>query len=310
LIAEAEALAARAAERETPSRVKELQGRWQSHAKAIALAQRDERTLWERFRAACNAVFDARAGSRKEGEERRQAQRRTLEALCTQLEQLAQSNSADEAQVRSAQRDLQEQWRAAVSDSGPAPAGLDARFKSARASVDELLRGRARASEAAVWQALLAKVWLCEELDVLASLAADPDPAAVDSVRQRWAALAPLSAEWERKVLERRDAALQAMADAYDREDHLAKIEDCAATRRDALLELELMLGIDSPADLQPQRLAVQVKHLRDRFKRTASGGAGSAEQVLIAWCSLPGATETRDRARVERIVGSVGRPR
>lgn len=310
LITEAEALAARAAERETPSRVKELQGRWQSHAKAIVLAQRDERSLWERFRTACNAVFDARTGSRKEGEERRQTQRRTLEALCTQLEQLAQSAAADEAQVRSAQRELQEQWRQAISESGPVPAGIEARFKAARASVDELLRGRARASEAAVWQALLAKVRLCEELDVLASAEAEPHPAAVESVQQRWAALAPLSPDWERKVLERRDSALQAMADAYDREDHRAKIDDRAATRRDALLELELMLGIDSPADLQPQRLAVQVKHLRDRFKRTASGTADSAEQVLLAWCALPGVAEARDYARCERIIGSLGRRR
>ena len=42
--------------------------------------------------------------------------------------------------------------------------------------------------------------------------------------------------------------------------DHVERIKDSVAARRDALLELELMLGIESPADLQPQRLAVQVK--------------------------------------------------
>ena len=66
LIAEAEALVAKAMERDAPSRVKEMQARWQAHSKSIVLAQRDERTLWERFRTACNAVFDARRGSRKE----------------------------------------------------------------------------------------------------------------------------------------------------------------------------------------------------------------------------------------------------
>jgi len=76
------------------------------------------------------------------------------------------------------------------------------------------------------------------------------------------------------------------------------------------LLELELMLGIDSPSDLQPQRLAVQVKHLRDRFKRTTSGGADSAEQVLLAWCTLPGTADARDHARCDRIVGNLSRRR
>jgi Domain of Unknown Function (DUF349) len=310
LIAEAEALVPKAAERDTPSRVKELQARWQAHAKSIVLAQRDERSLWERFRTACNAVFDARTGSRKETEERKHGQRRAFESLCEQLEQLCRSNDADEAQVRRAQRELQEQWRNASAENGAAPAALDARFRKARTNVEELLRGRTRASEAAVWQALLAKVWLCEELDVLALAEGDPDPATVESAQQRWAALPPLSAEWEQKLLERRDAALRGLADADARDDHIAMIEDSAANRRDALLELELTLGMESPADLQPQRLAVQVKHLRDRFKRTASGGAGSAEQVLLEWCALSGVTDARDRQRCERIVASLGRRR
>ncbi len=218
LISEAEALIPKAAERDAPSRVKELQARWQAHAKSIVLAQRDERSLWERFRTACNAVFDARTGSRKESEERKHGQRRTFESLCEQVEQLSRSNEADEAQVRRAQRELQEQWRTASAEHGAAPAALDARFRKARTSVEELLRGRTRASEAAVWQALLTKVWLCEELDALALAEGDPDPATVESVQQRWAALPPLTAEWEQKMLERRDAALRALADADVRE--------------------------------------------------------------------------------------------
>ncbi len=210
----------------------------------------------------------------------------------------------------SAQRELQDQWRNAAKEGGAAPAALEARFKSARASVEELLHGRARASEAAQWQALLAKVWLCEELDALV-LAGEPTAsAAVASVQQRWAALPPLSAQWEQKVLERRDAAVRSLADAEARDDQVAKIDNCAAARRDALLELELMLGKESPADLQAQRLAVQVKHLRERFKRTASSGAGSAEHVLLEWCTLPGVAEMRDRQRCERIIASLGRRR
>jgi hypothetical protein len=309
LIAEAEALAAKATERDTPSHVKELQARWQVNAKAIVLQQRDERTLWERFRGACNAVFDARTGSRKAEDERRHAQRRTFEALCEQLEQLARSTDADEAQVQRAQRELQEQWRKATTESGPAPAALEARFKTARTNVEEMLRGRARASEAAVWQTLLAKEKLCEELDAIALKEGDADQAVAESVRERWSALPPLASDWEQKMLGRRDAALRALTDADARFDHVERIEDCAAARRDALLELELMLGIESPADLQPQRLAVQVKQLRDRFKRTASGTADGAA-LLLSWCTLPGVAEPRDLQRCERIVASLQRRR
>lgn len=311
LITEAQALAAKAAERDTPARVKELQARWQAHARSIVLAQRDERTLWDRFRAACNAVFDARTGSRKEADERRHTQRRALESLCEQTEQLAQSGDTDEAGVRARLRELQEQWRKAIAESGPA-AALEARFRTARTSVEDVLRGRSRASEAAVWQALFAKERLCEELDalVIAEADADADPTAVEALEQRWSALPPLAADWERKLLKRRDTALGARVAAYGREDHADDIRKCAAARRDALLELELMLGMDSPADLQKERLAVQVKHLRDRFKRTAADSAGGAVEVLLHWCGLPGIAEARDRQRCERIVAAIQRRR
>jgi hypothetical protein len=313
LIVEAEALGARAAERDTPSRVKELQARWQTHAKSIVLAQRDERTLWERFRTACNAVFDARTGSRKEADERRNVQRQALEALCEQLEQLAQAADADEAKVRGALRELQEQWRKAITEGGPAAAAIEARFKKARTGVEDLLRGRTRASETAVWQTLFAKEQLCEELDAYALGDAVADPTIGESVQQRWSALPPLAADWEQKLLKRRDttvAALAPLADAYAREDHADDIRKSAAARRDALLELELMLGMESPADLQKERLAVQVKHLRDRFKRTASDGTGSAVEVLLHWCALPGIAEAHDRQRCERIVSAIQRRR
>ena len=310
LIAEAEGLVARAAERDMPSRVKELQARWQAQAKAIVLAQRDERPLWERFRTACNAAFDARAGSRKEAEKHRRVQHQAYEALCDQLEQLARSTDADEAHLRSARREAQEQWKKAVAEHGPAPAAIDARFRAAGTGVEEVLRGRARAGEAATWKGLLARESLCEELDALALAGQGAEAPAAQSVGQRWSGLPALPAEWERKLVERRDATLRALGDDEAREDHVARIENCAAARRDALLELELALGMDSPADLQAQRLAVQVRHLRDRFKRTAAGGAGSNLQVLLDWCAQPGVTEARDRQRCERIVAALARRR
>ncbi|MGZ9032027.1 MAG: DUF349 domain-containing protein [Burkholderiaceae bacterium] len=312
LIAEAEALAAKGAERDLPSRVKDLQARWQAHAKTVVLQQRDERTLWERFRTACNAAFDARSGSRKEEDQRKQGQRKVLEDLCQQLERLGQSTDADEAEVRRNQREVQDQWRKATAESGPVPAALEARFKTARIGVEELLRGRSRRLEVAVWQARLAREQLCDELDtlVLREEEGDPDAAAAARVQQRWSELPPLSADWESRLAERRDAALQALTDEDARYDLVERIAKCAAERRDALLELELMLSIPSPPDLQAQRLAVQVKELRDRFKRTESGGPISAPDLLLKWCALPGVAEPRDRQRCEKIIAGLERRR
>jgi hypothetical protein len=309
-IAEAEALAAKGAERDLPARVKDLQARWQAHAKSIVLQQRDERALWERFRAACTAAFEARIGSRKEEDHRKQVRRRAFEAPCELLERLAQAGDADEAEIRRVQHEAEEQWRKAVADSGPAPAPIDARFRRARAGVDELLRGHGRRDEAAKWQVRLARERLCEELDALVVADGDADAAAAEGVLQRWSALPSLSADWEGRLAERRDAALRALADADARYDLAERIRDCASERRDALLELELMLGIPSPADLQKERLAVQVRELRDRFKRTASAGSANAADVLLKWAGLPGTVDVRDRQRCAAVVAKLERHR
>ena len=304
-IAEAQALAAKALDRDTPARVKELQGRWQAHAKSMTLSQRDERVLWETFRTACNAVFDARKKSREEVDERGQAQRRALEALCDQLEQLANATDQDDAQVRRTQREVHEQWTKAAKESGPIPAALDARFRSARTKIDETLRGRSRAKEVAVWRALLDKERLCEELDALVIAGENAEN---DALQQRWAALPPLAPATEKKLVARRDAALQAMTDQDARARLRKRIEAGATTRRNTLLELELTLGLECPPDLHAERRALQVKQLRDRFK--GAGSDTAADGILIDWCAHPGVVDARDRGRAEQVIAAIERRR
>jgi len=304
LIAEAEALVARAQERDAPAQARALQARWTEHAKAHPLAGRDERVLWERFRTACNAVFEARDSQRKEVDNRRREQRRAFEELCAQAEQLAHSEQVDEAELRRQLRELQQQWRDAAAAT-PVPPALEARFRAARGGVDGLLKAQSRGREAAVWQALLARAALCEEID--AALTAEP-PAPVDaeSLHSRWNALPALPADWEQKMAARRDQALAALDGEDARYDQLDRIDDGVTERRDALLELELALGLPSPAELAKERLAVQVKKLNSRFK--AAAGGGSAADVLLAWCATPGVAEARDRDRCGRIVESLQR--
>ena len=303
LIAEAEALVAKAQERDAPAQARALQARWTEHAKSHPLAGRDERTLWERFRAACNAVFEARDSQRKEVDSRKREQRRAFEELCEQAERLSNGEGEDD-EVRRQLRELQQKWRDAAA-AQPVPPALDSRFRAARSAVEAALGARRRGEEALVWQALLAKAALCEEAD--AALMAEP-PVAVDaeSLRGRWAAAAALPAAWEQKMTSRRDQALAAFDDEDARYDQLDRIEDGAAERRDALLELELALGLPSPADLAKERLAVQVRKLNSRFK--AAAGGGSAADVLLAWCATPGVAEARDRGRCEKIVEALQR--
>jgi hypothetical protein len=131
-----------------------------------------------------------------------------------------------------------------------------------------------------------------------------PDDAAAASLRERWAALPSLPSAWEKPLLARRDAALAAAAQADAAPDYAARVERGSRTRSEILLELEVALGLDSPAELKAQRLALQVKQLRERFQTSASA---TAVERLLAWCAEPGVADARDRQRCERVVAAIG---
>ena len=310
LITEATALAARAMERDTLKEVKALQSRWQVEAKAVTLLQRDERALWEEFRGACNAVFAARDNKRKEADESAQASRGALEAVCAQLEQLSALTNADEKDVRASQRDLHAQWTQLFTGADPALRSIETRYKRARTAVDAALKARERERAAQVWDTLAAKELLCDELDGLARTKPTAEEAATQSgaALEKWSALPPLPADWEKCMLARRDAALQALAGTTSVDDHAAQVEHGIEARRAGLLELEMLLGLDSPPEFQPQKLALQVKQLRDRFKSAATTGTETADKRLIAWCAQAGCADAGDRQRSARILAKVAR--
>jgi len=115
---------------------------------------------------------------------------------------------------------------------------------------------------------------------------------------------------WEQKMLARRDGALKALSDPAAAGDYLERVENGVAARRASLLELELLLGLESPAEFQPQRLALQVKRLRERFKSAATLDAGNAGERLLAWCAQPGVADACDRQRCDRIVSKIAQTR
>ncbi len=313
LIAEAAALASKAMERDAPSQVKAIQGRWQEQAKAMPIAQRDERILWEEFRAACDAVFSARQNKRKEDDERRHEGRRALEETCKELEQLALATDKDDADIRRALRDLQEQWRSRSAGKDAALAGIESRFRSAKTAVEAALSARARSRESAVWQTLAAKERLCEELDMLVRSGTGATEAATGSVTAlllQWTELPLLPPAWEARMIARRDAALRARSEAAATGDYLTRIDDGIGSRRDCLLELEMALGLESPAEFQAHRLALKVKKLRERFTDATTASANAPGERLLAWCAQPGVADEQDRRRSERVFSGMEKMR
>ncbi|MCC6534481.1 MAG: DUF349 domain-containing protein [Burkholderiales bacterium] len=312
LIAQAVSLAGKALERDTPAQVKAIQAQWQEQAKAMSLAQRDERALWDEFRAACDAVFKTRQEKRKADDGRKSEARHALERIVTELDQLAAAKDKPDQDLRRSLRALQDQWREKATGSDPAVRALEARFRAARASVEAALGARARLRDNALWQVLASKEKLCERLDVLVRDASAPADAGVqiEAINEQWSTLPALASAWEKKIGARREAALQALADVTAQAAYRTRMQDAFERRREAVLELEVLLGLDSPPELQAERLALQVRQLRDRFKNAASVGPEQAGERLCDWCAQPGVADAADRARVERVFAAAGRRR
>jgi exonuclease SbcC len=306
LIAEATAFAARAMERDTPAQLRAIQARWQERAKAMPLPQRDERPLWEAFRAACDAVFSARDSKRKEDDDRKHEGRRAQEQICRELDALAQTQDGDDALIRRSLRGLVDQWKKPLG-SDPGAGALEARFRKSRTAVEDLLKARARSREAAVWQVLAAKESLCESLDRRV-MVADGSAATAATAEEAWTAAGPLPEDWERKLVARRDAALQALADEAAAARYRARINDGAGARRAAIVELEMLAELESPAEFQPQRLALQVQKLKARFSGGGADAGGKENLRLLDWCAQPGVCDDVDRRRIEAVFSAAAR--
>ena len=145
LIAEATALLRKRSTATRRRRSRQSRRRWQAQAKAIALLQRDERALWEQFRAACDAVFEARDAKRKQEDDQKHEGRRALEEIC------AHSSSSRRRPTRTTPRcaarcAIEEQWKQQVARvRSRRRAALDSRFTNAKAAVEAPWGARPRA---------------------------------------------------------------------------------------------------------------------------------------------------------------------
>jgi hypothetical protein len=284
-------------DRHTLDAIRDIQQRWQTQARAVPLERRAEQMLWQRFRAACDAVF----ASRKESAHALDAGRREHEAaklaICEQLEA-----GALEATPASAARLLREAamaWQAA----GPVPraheARIEQRYQAAIALVQEHVETVRRAVGAAQASALRDKLRLCVELEQ--AVAHADTPAGTDFI-SRWTALPTLDSAPERALKGRFDAAATALAGTdAERASYARLLETSRATLLQDLLRQEIAAGIDSGAEFARDRLKLQVDVLQSSLKSGQKPVAQAAQlQALLA---LPANADARTITRIEQLL-------
>lgn len=290
LILAAEALREQTDPRRAIADAKALQQSWSKQATPARLKRGDEQKLWQRFRAACDVVFarlDAeRAAQAAERDKQAQSRRKLLDDFSATL------TGSDANEIKRAMNQLSAEWDA----SPPGARAHDDKLETlarnlreqARRRLDELRQVRQRAR----YELLAQKSALAERVEA-AALAAEPTEAVVAEVTQAWRALPDLPGKIER-ILAKRLADASAITPE--------RLAAGRQTRESLLLDLEIALGLPSPADHAESRRERQLEQLQNHFG-AASPPQSEPEEMLARWYATPAHPIPTSAPRITAIV-------
>jgi hypothetical protein len=244
---------------------KALQRRWHP---TVTGRQRDENALWQEFRAAADAVFARRDAEQQQRNSELDDNLATREAICAALA-AATEQAADADTLRAALREQHRQWRDTEALHVPRPKiqALRRRWDETVARAEQHLDTLAARARWAEIEALERRATWCDSA-ARALLVADADTPDVESLRTEWAALpsiadGALAAEAE-KGAQLILAAADGDMDALER--LRTRMHDALEERRDLCLRLEIAAGVDSPPELEGERMSLQVQRLKARM--------------------------------------------
>jgi hypothetical protein len=301
LIAEAEAL--QPSERHTLDKLRNLQERWQEQAKALPLERKAEQALWQRFRAACDAIFAKRKESAHAADHERKAHLHAREALCKELESATFSgdDKAQLAAITKTLRDAAVAWNAAGAVPRAAEPKINQRYHNAVGAVQAQAEAIKRRAGAAQANALRDKLRLCQALESVIGA----DGAAIDVAdwQSRWDALPPLGGEYERALHGRFKAALGALDGK--RGAYAEQLERNRGKLLDEVLRLEIVAGVDSGAEFARERLKMQVEVLQSSLKSGQKPQTASAAYLQL--CAMPALADARTASRIEQLFRRIG---
>ncbi|QYF92544.1 DUF349 domain-containing protein [Massilia sp. PAMC28688] len=283
--------------------LKALQERWQEHARAVPLERKTEQALWQRFRAACDAVFARRKEHAHAADAERRAHQEAKEALCARLEEAAATATA--ATAARLLRDAAAEWHAI----GPVPraseAKVEKRYQAAVAAIGEHAEAAKRDASRAQASALRDKLALCQQME--AQLAAPAGSGSGSDWTARWSALPAVSGEYERVLKTRFDAALAALeAQPEQRREYAARLEQNRPALLEEVLRLEIAAGIDSGAEFARDRLKLQVQSLQSSLK--SGQKPDTAATRFLELCALPALADERTISRIDHLFARIAK--
>ncbi len=303
MIDRARAIAERTAEGGSIAAMIALQKQWQETMKgAIRLRAKEDQTLWEEFRAAGNALFGKRDAEKAALSNERDTQVAARRVLVEEMQSLA--SGSDAAAVRRAIDDIGSRWNTMEWPDRKPLRQWEQNFSNARSAASARiaeLRGEAEKGQRAAAAARLAVV---ERAEQALGDGTVPD---MDAVRAEVQAMLADGEKPDARVTARLaslEAAAKAGPDAWRAKSEKTRIE------RDALLlELEIVLDLPSPPQLEGERRMRLLKRLAEskNSRSTPPLAAADAAKAVERLLALPLAMQDV-HARVDAVIEATRR--
>lgn len=293
-------------QRTMTEQLRALQERWQTHAASVPLRRKDEQALWEKFRAACDQLFAQRKLASGEAEAQRQENLLQRQELCAALEQATNAANATElSDVKLAQ--LLQQTATAWRNAGPVPraqeAVIEQRYQNAQTALKQISLNLQEQKKQKTKTVFLQKLALCQKLEqlLISEFKEENSGQQMAQLSEQWQQMAALPARLDRTLNSRFQAALLAFANDA-RNYHELMLKNTAHFDA-SLLQLEILSGIASPAELARERMQMQVEVLQNALKRGAAEQADG--ELLQRLLSLPALLDESRTLRLEKVLAA-----
>jgi len=289
LIRQAEALAEATAKDENLDALKTLQTRW----KQIGITRRkQDQKAWAAFKKQCDIVYNQLQERRQEQRNEIDQQLNAYREIVKDIKKLARTASdLDEAVQQFSV--LQENYAALSEISGQPSenlaAGIQRDYRNAcdqfETSRSQIIKNR----HSRQIDTLRMKANLCAQLEALGT---SPSEQQLQEISQQWDSIEVLNAEFSRRIEARRNIDQSAI----DR-------TEVGAERRMLCIQLEIAMGVESPAEDKALRMQYQIEQMKKSgLGQPSVNRKELLESMELEWLFMPGAEVEQQKILDERF--------
>jgi exonuclease SbcC len=270
--------------------VKQIQAEWKTIGSAVKESQ-----LWQQFRGACDSVFQAQRAEQDAINQAREAEKYQREKLIEAVEAAVKQEGEAILQARSRVEEVKAEW--SELPRLKKDHALDRRFSRACQQYQKQLAQLHVQQLREEKQKLQQNVALCYELEnslfacLQGNLNVDSLQDTIADLQQRWSPVDSRLRTIDQAVKQR----FETLTNCAEQCSHgkldqvltqLNTDESSCAKSKDLLcIQMELLAGVESPAESKQRRMEYQVAQLADKMKQSRDQNIDKEiEQLLSQW--------------------------